>query len=130
MKSLSIKQPWADMILKKKKTIEVRNRIWVKKGQEIYIHVSKSNPDKGVPSYKYDKHHVGKVIGKATIKDIIEYKTKKQFLNDSKKHHVTDPRKIKKYWKKGETYGYILKSVVVLKKPFEQKGNVFFEVKK
>ncbi len=110
MKSLSVKQPYADYILDGKKTIETR--VWNTKFRGAFL-----------------VHSSGTIIGKANLVDVISYKDDEDFLTDSQKHMVTLESLQKLGWAGRKKYGFILKDVKRISKPFAVKGRLgFFEV--
>ena len=109
MKALSLKQPWADLIVQGKKIIETRKWRTNFRG-EFYIHASKS----------FDKNPVtGALIGKVELVNVKEYKNKKEFDEDYRKHFA----------KNFVRYGYLLRNIKRIN-PVPYKGKLnFFEVK-
>ena len=122
MKALSLKQPWAELILQGKKTIETRKWRTNFRGKFL-IHASKT-PDKvTMARFGFSSLPSGCIVGKAELVDVKEYKTKREFDADFNKHQA----KVDKYDKK--RYGYLLRNVKRLKpKPYKGMLN-FFEVK-
>lgn len=93
MKALSIKEPWASLIIEGKKTIELRTWSINYRGP-ILIHRSGKNSG---------------IVGTMEIMDIIEIESLGQFRSLREKHHAPDT-----FYKEG-LYGWILKNA----KPFE-----------
>ena len=118
MKALSLKQPWAELILQGKKTIELRK--WNTKFRgKFYIHASK-NYDKEKLGNNMKDLVTGAIVGSAELVDVKEYKTEKEFFEDVNKH-------LGKKFKYGK-YGFILKNVRRIK-PISYKGQLnFFNV--
>ncbi|MBI5803382.1 ASCH domain-containing protein [Candidatus Pacearchaeota archaeon] len=84
MKSLSLKQPYAELVVCGKKTIELRKWKTNFRG-EFFIHASK-NPDKNaMKKFNFTELPLGFIIGKAELIDIKKY-NKEDFGNDSDKH--------------------------------------------
>ena len=119
MKALSIKQPWADLIINGKKKIELRSWKLNNTPLRIYIHSSKKADSKG-KKFSYDITHLGKIIGEVTISRIIQYRSKKQFLNDKDKHLQDDG---KLFTKENYKYGFVMKDIKKERKPFNHIGN-------
>lgn len=110
MKSLSVKQPYADYILDGKKTIETR--VWNTKFRGEFL-----------------IHSTGAIVGKANLVDVISYPADEDFLADSKRHMVSLESLQKLGWVGRKKYGFILKDVKRVSKPFAVKGQLgFFEV--
>ena len=101
MKTLSLKQPWAELILQCKKKIEIRKWNTEFRG-EFLIHASK-NPDKeAMKQFGFEDLPCGYIVGKAELVDVKKYLTKKNFKNDKDKHLTTEDF--------GD-YGFILKNI-------------------
>ncbi len=117
MKALSLKQPWAELIVQGKKTIETRKWKTNFRG-EFYIHASK-NFNKGHCDELGIKNPLtGMIIGKAELFDVKEYKNEEEFKKDFNKHFA----------KTFVRYGYLLKNIKRIK-PVKYKGKLnFFEV--
>ena len=120
MKALSIKQPWAELILWGKKKIELRK--WNTKFRgTFYIHASGNIDKKMMEKYKFEELPKQSIAGKARLVDVKIYKDEKEFLKDSKKHLGSNIKLGK--------YGFILKDAKRVK-PFSYKGQLrFFDVK-
>ena len=110
MKALSIKQPFAELIISGKKSIELRN--WNTKFRgEFLIHASKVPDKKTMEKFKLKELPLGQIIGKVTIKEVKQY-TKEDFKKDKNKHlgsnyHkygfiLTNPKRIKEINVKGK----------------------------
>ncbi|MFH1445161.1 MAG: ASCH domain-containing protein, partial [Nanoarchaeota archaeon] len=81
MKALSLKQPFAELILQGKKKIELRK--WNTKFRgEFLIHASK-NPDKeAMQRFGFKELPCGFVVGKAKLVDVKEYKNEEEHRKD------------------------------------------------
>lgn len=115
---LSIKQPWTNLILQAKKTIELRT--WNTKHRgEFYVHAS-LNPDKN-KCKEFGMNHKdllkGAIIGKCKLISVKKYETKEEFLKDSNKHHASEF--------KLPCYGYVLADAERIE-PIEFKGRLGF----
>jgi hypothetical protein len=124
VKCLSVSQPFADLIIKGKKTIELRK--WNTKFRgEFLIHSPmkiKSQDCKRLGINETDLR-TGAIIGKAMIYDVKTYKTKKE-LNDDKKYHFAlgDPSDRK--------FGFLLKNAKEFRVPIPCKGKLgFFDIR-
>lgn len=111
MKALSLKQPWAGLVLDGRKTVETR--VWNTKFRgEFYIHSE------------------GAIIGKANLADVISYENDAAFLADSSRHLVTKETLNQLGWAGRKKYGFILKDAKKIDKPRAIRGQLnFFEVK-
>ena len=88
MKALSIKEPWASLIVTGKKTIELRTWRTDYRGP-ILIHRSGKN---------------GGIVGTAEIVDIIEFKSRDHYNSLRDKHLASDE------FYQAKTYGWILEN--------------------
>ena len=124
MKCLSIKQPFADLIISGKKKIEIRSWKTSYRG-ELLIHASKM-PDKyALRRFGIKKENIdlGKLIGKANLVECKEYKSRKEFLSD-KRFHLSES------YKNRELFGFVLKNPIRFKIPVPLKGRLgIFDVK-
>ena len=118
MKALSLQQPWAELILSGRKTIETRT--WNTKFRgEFFIHASKQTDKKICKKVGVEDPVTGCLVGKATLVSVKAYKNAKEFAKDKKKHLA---------FSKFKDYGYILTNVKRIK-PRPYKGQLgFFEV--
>lgn len=115
MKALSLKQPWAELILQGKKRIEIRK--WNTKFRgEFLIHSSKIPDWKGMKKFGFKDLPCGVIVGKATLVDVKKYASEKDFLRDKNLHLAT------KDW---GNYGFILKEVKRINK-IPAKGKLGF----
>ena len=123
MKCLSVSQPFADLIIQGKKTIELRNWNTNFRG-EFLIHSPLKIRNEDCKRLKISKKLVtGAIVGKAEIFDVKEYKTKLEVKKDSNKHFASKNFHNKKY-------GFLLKNAKQFRIPIPYKGQLgFFEVK-
>lgn|SRR5574341_705906 len=123
MKCLSIKQPFAELIVIGKKTIELRT--WNTKFRgEFLIHASQKLDKEICQLYDIDTDSLvrGAVIGKAVLYDVKEYKSKREFLADKNRHLV--PARYADH-----KYGFMIKDAVRFDKPIYMLGRLgFFNV--
>lgn len=100
MKALSLKQPFAELILQGRKIIELRK--WNTKFRgEFLIHASKSVDKKYMNKFGFTNLPLGKIVGKAFLTDVKKYQNEKEFLEDEDKHLASMD------W---GTYGFVLKN--------------------
>jgi len=125
MRVLSIRQPWVELILQGKKTIELRT--WNTKFRgEFLLHASKRVDDAGRAVAKkfgieLQSLEKGSIVGRAELVDVIVYNSREELLKDRHRHFASDARKY-------PVYGFVLKGVERLK-PKKCKGRLgFFEV--
>lgn len=116
MKALSLKQPFAELILQKRKVIELRT--WNTKFRgEFLIHASK-NPDKNaMERFGFTNLPVGCIVGKASLVNVKKYNNEEEHNKDIDLHLAS------KSW---GNYGFILDKVERLEVPIECKGRLNF----
>ena len=87
MKCLSLKQPYAELLVSGKKTIEVRTWNTKFRGQFL-VHASKKINEEACKRLKIDQAKLvtGAIIGKANLYDVISYGSKNSFVKDKNKH--------------------------------------------
>ena len=122
MKCLSISQPFADLIILGKKTIELRNWNTNFRG-EFLIHAPLKIKTDDCKRLKINKKFpTGVIIGKAELYDVKKYNSIKEIKDDQKFHFA-----VKKFQSK--IYGFKLKNIKILKIPIPCKGQLgFFDV--
>ncbi len=115
MKALSLKQPFAELILSGKKTIEVRK--WNTKFRgKFLIHASKVPDSKSMKKFGFTKLPTGMILGEAELVDVKIYETPEQHKKDKDKHLADST------WGK---YGFILKNVKRIE-PIAARGMLGF----
>ncbi|MDE1812054.1 MAG: ASCH domain-containing protein [Thaumarchaeota archaeon] len=123
MKCLSVSQPYADLIISGKKTIELRT--WNTKFRgEFLIHAPIKIKDSACERLGIEKSSLrtGVIIGKAEIYDVKSYESIKDLKNDYNKHFTTE-----EFLR--HRYGFLLRKPQALRVPIPYKGRLgFFEV--
>lgn len=122
MKCLSISQPFADLVISKKKTIEIRN--WNTKYRgEFFIHSPQKINLKECKRLKIRKKFVtGAIIGKAEIVNVKIYQSNTEFKDDYTKHLAMKNVSTRKY-------GFLLKNAKMFRIPIPYKGQLgFFDI--
>jgi len=114
MKALSIKQPWAELILQGKKKIELRTWNTNFRG-EFLIHASKIPDRKAMAEFGFKELPCGCIVGKAELNDVKKY-DKAELIKDKPIHLGSGQ------WGK---YGFILKNAQRLDK-INCKGSLGF----
>ncbi len=115
MKTLSIKQPWAELILRGKKKIELRK--WNTKFRgKFLIHSSKIPDKRAMEKFGFEDLPCGFIVGKAELVNVKEYKDSEEFKKD-KNLHLADESL--------ERYGFILKNIKRIK-PIKARGKLGF----
>ena len=122
MKCLSVCQPFAELIVQGKKTIELRK--WNTKFRgEFLVHAAKNILEDDCKRMEISPKTVttGAIIGKVNLVDVKKYDSDKELKADKKKHHsISDNTKNK--------YGFILENPKKLRVPIEYLGKLnFFE---
>ena len=89
MKALSLKQPYAELIVSGKKTIELRK--WNTKFRgNFLIHASKKPDKNAMKNFGFKSLPCGCIIGKAKLVGVKKYKNKKEHSNDKMLHLGSD----------------------------------------
>ena len=124
MKCLSVSQPYADLIIMGKKTIELRT--WNTKFRgEFLIHAPSKIKKDACKKIGIDetKLRIQVIIGKAEIYDVKIYDSVVELKNDYKKHFASEEFLHHKY-------GFLLRNPKELLVPLPYKGSLgFFNVK-
>lgn len=122
MKCLSVPQPFAELIITGKKTIELRKWNTNFRG-EFLIHAPlKIRTDDCKRLKMKQKFVTGAIIGKAELYDVKKYNSIKEIKLDQKLHFVS-----KNYHSK--TFGFMLKNAKPIRIPIPCKGQLsFFDV--
>jgi ASC-1-like (ASCH) protein len=118
MKALSLKQPYAELVVSGKKTIEIRK--WNTKFRgKFYIHASMQIDTIAMKKFGFLDLPKGKIVGVANLVDVKKYSDEKEFNKDKNKHLAS---------KEYGTYGFILKNIKRIK-TISKKGRLgFWEV--
>jgi len=119
-KCLSLKQPYAELLVSGKKTIELRT--WNTKFRgEFLVHSSNKINKKTCERNKIDANSVttGAIIGKAFLYELKYYKNRSLFLHDRNEHlagtEYTDHK-----------YGLLVKNSRKFRKPLFMLGRLGF----
>lgn len=116
MKCLSIRQPWADLIIEGKKTIEVRCWQTPYRGK-LFIHAAKTK-EKNYPKKFLNQNRVtGAVIGAVELIDI-KKASAKSWGKNKKLHLSSGPMPA------GKTFFWFLEKPKKIKKPITVKGRL------
>ena len=123
MKCLSVSQPFAELIILGKKTIELRKWNTNYRG-ELLIHAPLKIRKEDAKRLKIDKKFVtGAIVGKVEIYDVKKYDSQKQIKSDQKFHFAS-----KNFHDR--TYGCLLKNAKAFRVPIPYKGQLgLFEAK-
>ena len=100
MKVLSMKQPFAELVLQGKKTIELRR--WNTKFRGEFLIHSPKVPDKNaMKKFGFKELPLGCIVGKAELIEVKKYIHEKEHEADRNKHLASS------YW---GNYGFVLKN--------------------
>ena len=113
MKALSLKQPFAELILQGRKKIELRKWNTNFRGNFL-IHSSKIPDKKAMKRFGFENLPLGQIVGIANLVSVKKYEDKKEFEKDKNKHLADSS------W---GNYGFILEDVKRIK-PFKCKGSL------
>ncbi len=122
MKCLSVCQPFADLIIQGKKTIELRK--WNTKFRgEFLVQAAQNIRTEDCRRLKMkDRLTTGAIIGKVELVSVKKYENESKLKLDSKKHLALNNKSDSKY-------GFILQNPKQFKVPIPCKGKLkFFEV--
>ncbi len=122
MKCLSVSQPFADLIISGKKTIELRKWNTNFRG-EFLIHAPLKIRTNDCKRLKLNKKFVrGAIVGKATIYDVKKYNSIKEIRSDKIFHYASKDLQNKKF-------GFLLKNAKQFRVPIPCKGRLgFFDI--
>jgi len=122
LKCLSVSQPFADLIISRKKTIELRNWNTNFRG-EFLIHAPLKIRKEDCKRLKMNEKLItGVIVGKAELYDVKRYNSIKEIKEDQKFHFAS-----KKFHNK--TFGFMLKNAKLFRIPIPCKGQLgFFDV--
>jgi len=116
MRALSLKQPYAELILQGKKTVELRK--WNTKHRGVFlIHASKIPDNEAMKRFNFTSLPIGAIVGKATLVDVKHYKNKKEHSQDKSYHLGSE------IW---GNHGFLLENAQRLQRPIECKGALNF----
>ncbi len=122
MKCLSVCQPFADLIISGRKTIELRTWNTSFRG-EFLIHAPSKIRTKDARRLRINEKFVtGAIIGKARLCDVKRYDSKKEFKHDSEFHFAGENFS-------SRMFGFMLDNPKPLNTPVPYKGKLgFFDV--
>lgn len=105
MKVLSLKQPWAELVVSGRKKIETRKWNTSFRG-EFFVHASKNIDAEECKRFGLDPKKIerGGIIGRVTLKDVTIYIRRSDFEKDKHLHRAG------LRWFTKPTYGFILEN--------------------
>ncbi len=116
VKALSLKQPWAELVVSGKKKIELRKWNTHFRG-EFMIHASKISDINAMKRFGFNNLPCGAIIGKAKLIDVKHYEDEKELSLDANLHLANNE------W---GSFGFLLGEVERLDKPIVAKGSLNF----
>lgn len=117
MKCLSISQPFAELIILGKKTIELRSWNTNFRG-EFLIHAPLKIRKKDCKRLKINQNLVtGSIVGKATLDDVKFYHTAKEVMRDKDLHLASKDFQNKRF-------GFLIKNPKAFRIPIPWKGQL------
>jgi len=116
MKALSLKQPFAELILQGRKKIELRKWNTSFRG-DFLIHSSKNPDEESMKKFGFENLPCGFILGKATLVDVKTYNNDKEHILDKDKHLADS------VW---GNYGFVLENPKRIKKIIPVMGNLNF----
>lgn len=124
IKCLSLRQPFADLIVTGKKTIELRR--WNTKHRGPFlIHAAKKPMMEFYKEFGYNEFNnpvLGHIVGQVTLVDVKYYNNYTEWVQDKDKHLAGDTFV-------ESNYGFILKDAVKFRTPIPLSGQLnFFDV--
>ena len=115
LKVLSLKQPFAELVVSGKKTIELRK--WNTKFRgEFLVHASMSPDKEAMKRFGFADLPCGCIVGKATLIEVKEYVSAEEHKKDAGKHLADS------YW---GNYGFVLENAQRVT-PIQIKGKLGF----
>ena len=116
MKALSLKQPYAELILQGKKKIELRK--WNTKFRgEFLIHASKIPDKEAMQIFGFKELPIGAIVGKANLINVKKYQNEQEHQKDKEVHLASN------YW---GNYGFILENPQRINPIIPAKGKLGF----
>jgi predicted transcriptional regulator len=85
MKALSLKQPYAELVVSGKKTIELRKWNTHFRG-EFLVHASKNPDEDAMKRFGFANLPFGFIVGKANLIEVKHYNSKEEHDKDKNKH--------------------------------------------
>jgi hypothetical protein len=119
-KCLSLKQPFAELLVSGRKTIELRTWKTDFRG-DFLIHASKKIDKVACERNKIDPNSLitGAIIGRAILYDVKFYNNRKSFVQDKNKHLAGT-----NYY--DQRYGFLVKNAGRFREPFFTPGRLRF----
>jgi predicted transcriptional regulator len=120
---LSLKQPYAELLVSGRKTIEIRK--WNTKFRGLFlVHASKNVNNEACTRLNIDPNILttGAIIGQANLSAVKLYQTEGSFIKDNSKHFAGSNYE-------GTKYGFLVNQAKRFQIPIPQTGKLgFFDV--
>lgn len=116
MKALSLKQPYAELVISGRKTIELRKWRTKLRGQFL-VHASKQIDKKAMEKFGFNNLPTGCILGIAELVDVKHYSNTEEHMKDKNKHLANND------W---GSYGFVLNNVKRFDIPISAKGALNF----
>lgn len=120
MKVLSLKQPWAELVVTGRKTIELRK--WKPKdfSGEFLVHASKTPDREAMQRFGYNDSDLEymAIVGKSNLDSVKKYVTEDEFMAD-KERHLAETME----W---GSYGFVLSGSEKFEKSIPVPGKLSF----
>ena len=94
LKCLSIRQPYAELIISGRKTVEQKMEYTIQRG-ELLVHASKAIDKEACKLYNnidISSLITGAILGSAVLHGVKLYQSKKEFIADQSKHFAVATR--------------------------------------
>lgn len=119
MKCLSVKQPYAEFIVKGLKTIELRSWNTNYRG-ELLIHASSEPDGEGMRRFNIPQSSLpnGAIVGRVLLYDVKQYGNVRELLEDKDRHLAGE-----EYINKAK-FGFLLREARALSAPIPAKGSL------
>ncbi|RNJ77363.1 MAG: ASCH domain-containing protein [Nitrosopumilus sp. B06] len=122
MKCLSVSQPFADLIISGKKTIELRSWNTGFRGEFLVHAPQRIRTDECRRLRLGGRHVTGAIVGRAEICGVKKYESTREVAADRKQHLAS-----REFF--GKRYGFVLKNHKAFEIPIPCKGRLgFFDV--
>ena len=129
MRGLALSQPWAELVISGRKTIEVRAKNTSYRGWFYVYAAKKDTKEEVVKKFGFRDLPTGVIVGKAFLYDVRQYRNDGAFYLDAKQHLATPTMMELEGWDAKSKWGYIITKVERLK-PIPYRGMTgFFPVK-
>ena len=130
MKALSIRQPWAELLVSGQKTIELRSWNTKHRGPFLIHAGSQWNPeDFRLTKVDFRQCRFHCLIGRAELIGVVSYANEAECRRDIEKHLAPLPYFTEKEYVKGRAKGFVVARPYRFRVPIPYAGSLnFFEV--